>query len=182
MSELTDKLRERLEISYKDINLLCPCYDPIKYIPETWSGTLVDILKMEEIPAKDRLWVCVRHTFMTDRQLHLYGLACVRQCEHLSTDPRVKECNDVVERYLAGQATSEELSSAESAAESAAEAAESASRSAESAARSAAWSAESAAWSAESAARSAESAARSAAWSAESAARSAESAASAAAE
>jgi hypothetical protein len=126
----------------------------------------------------DALWAlrCVKGA---DRDIRLFGVWCARQVEHLNTDPAVKACNDVAERYANGEATEEERSAAESAARSAAEsAARSAARSAaesaaESAARSAAWSAaesaaESAAWSA------AESAARSAAWSAaESAARSA---------
>ncbi len=192
-------------ITYADIKAFGPCYDPNKHIPETWTGTLVDILKMTGVPAKDKLWAVVRHQFMSDRQLHLYGLACARMSESNSTDPRVKVCNDTTEAYLKGEATKEQLNAAAESAESAAEstryaAAESAARyaAAESAARSArsAWSAaryaaesaESAAWSAryaaESAAESARYAAEStryaAAESAESAARSAWSAESAA--
>jgi hypothetical protein len=96
---------------------------------------------------------------------------------HAAKYPAVRECIDVVRKYLAGGASLQELLAARSAAQSARFAAESAARSAaqsarsaaESAARSAAESAaQSAAWSA------AESAAQSAAWSAaESAARSA---------
>ena len=177
-------------LTYSDIVALSPCYDPIKHISSTWQGTLIDVLKLQNVPAKDRLWVTVRADFMTDKQLHQYGQACARMCETNSDDPRVKVCNDVVEAFFSGMATKEQLADAESAARSAAwsiarSAAWSTTRSAESATKSAAWSAaESAVWSAESAtrsatksaesaARSAESAARSAAWSAESAARSA---------
>ena len=74
-------------------------------------------------------------------------------------DNRIRDCINTVKRWIKGEASLEDVSTAWSAAESAAE---STAWSAESAARSAAWSAESAA----------ESAARSAAWSAESAARS----------
>ena len=152
------------KITYEEIKSFNPCYDPVKYIKKDFNGTLASILKMKKVPAKDRLWVVVRHQLMTDKQLHLYGLACARMSEKYTTDKRVKECNDVVERYINGKATIEELNTAESAAVSAAVSA----LSAESAA--AAWSAaESAAESAESArsARSAAwSAARSAAWSA----------------
>ncbi len=153
-----------MKLTYNQIVEFGPCYDPVKYIPKDWSGTVIDILKMKDVSAKDRLWVAVRHQLLTDRQIHLYGLGCARLSEKYSTDPRVKECNDTVELYLAGKATKEQLSAARSAAWSAESAAWSAARSA---ARSAAWSAESAAESAESAAWSA---ARSAAWSAESAA------------
>ena len=134
------------QITYAEIKEFGPCYDPTRYIPETYLGTAIDILKMINVPAKDRLWVVVRHTIMTDKQLHLYGLACARMAESNSTDIRVKACNDTVEKYLKGEATKEELDVAWSAAWSAA--------------RSAAWSAESAAWSAESAWSAARSAAQ----------------------
>ena len=140
-----------MKLTYQTIKDLGPCYDPVKYISKDWEGAVLDILRMTEVPAKDRLWVCVRRTLLTDRQLHLYGLTCARMSEKYSNDARVKQCNDVVERFLEGKATKAELEEAESAA---------------GAARSAAWSA---AWSAAGAARSAESAAgaaRSAAWSA----------------
>lgn len=103
-------------ISYDEIKAFEPCYDPNKFIPNDWLGTVIDILKMADVPAKDRLWVCVRHQFLTDRQLHLYALACARQVENNSQDPRVKECNNVMEAFLKGEATKEQLSSASTAA------------------------------------------------------------------
>ncbi len=136
-------LSKTSKITYAQIKALGPCYDPIKFIPAIWSGTIKQILKMENVEAKDRLWVAVRADFLTLKQIHAYGLACARLSEVYNTDPRVKQCNDVVERYLKSQASESELSSAWSAAESAAARA---ARSAESAAWSAAWSAESAAW------------------------------------
>src|SRR5450631_881780 len=99
-------------LTYYDIKALGPCYDPRQYIPAAYSGTLVDILKLKDPKPADRLWVVVRHTNMTDRQLHLYGLACARQTEKNSTDPRVKACNDIVEAYTNGMATREQLDSA----------------------------------------------------------------------
>ena len=79
-------------------------------------------------------------------------------------DNRIRDCINTVKRWIKGEASLEDVSTAWSAAESAAESAESAARSAaESAAESAA---RSAAWSAESAARSAAWSAESAAWSA----------------
>jgi hypothetical protein len=167
-------------ITVSDIRGMNPCYDPSRYLKEDFEGTLIDLLKNEKIPAVDRLWVCVRQTLLTDKELQLYGLVCARMCEKYAISKEVKECNDVVERFLEGKATREELFAAGSAAGSAARSAGFAAWSAESAARSAGSAARSAARFAESAARSAESAARSAgsaARSAESAARSAESAA-----
>lgn len=41
-----------------------------------------------------------------------FALDQARSVEHLSNDPRVKQCNDVTERFLAGKASREELDAA----------------------------------------------------------------------
>ena len=48
------------QLTIKDIRNLNPCYDPNKYLPEDWTGTVVDILNIEECSATDRIWVAVR--------------------------------------------------------------------------------------------------------------------------
>jgi hypothetical protein len=91
-----------------------------------------------------------------------YALFAARQCEPLSYDPCVKQCNDTVQAWLDGKATLEQV-------ESAAEPVEAAAWSERAAVWSAAGSAERAAraaGSAERAAESAEAAERAAVWSA----------------
>jgi hypothetical protein len=169
-------------ITYKDIKELKPCYDPIKYLKTAeWSGTLIDILNIEECSASDRLWV-ISH-YLEEKQARLFMSRCARYAYNLlpaeNQNKEVLSVIELVEQYGLGQITEEEFknkrSAAESAAWSAAESATRATRAAESAAWLAAWSAAestarlagwSAAWSAaESAARSAaESAAESAAY------------------
>ena len=34
-----------------------PCYDPTEYLSEDWEGTLIEVLKDNRIPTKDRIWV-----------------------------------------------------------------------------------------------------------------------------
>ena len=46
-----------MRITYQDIKDLEPCYDPVKYIPKTWEGTLQDVLDLQDVPVNDRLWV-----------------------------------------------------------------------------------------------------------------------------
>ena len=106
----------------------------------------------------DALWAlrCVKDH---DHDMRLYAVWCARQVEHLNTDPRVKNCNDVAERFANGQATEDELAAACAAARDAAWAA--ASAAAWDAARDAAWAAVCAAESA-----AAWDAARDAAWAA----------------
>ena len=63
----------------------------------------------------DALWAlrCVKGR---DHDMRLYAVWCARQVEHLNTDPRVKNCNDVAERFANGQATEDELAAASAAA------------------------------------------------------------------
>ena len=138
-----------------DIRSWGPCYDPARHLPEDWSGTAIDILRMESIPPKDRLWVVLREGVLDLRTLRLFAIACARRVQHLMADPRSITAIDVAERHVNGLATDEEL-------EAAARAAEWAAAAAARAARAAAW----AAWAETRAAR----AARAAAWAARAAA------------
>ena len=63
----------------------------------------------------DALWAlrCVKGH---DRDLRLYAVWCARQVEHLNADERLKNCNDVSERFANGEATQEELDAARAAA------------------------------------------------------------------
>ena len=96
---------------------------------------------------------------LTDAQLRLYAVRCVRRVQRLMTDPRSVAVLDVAERHSKGEATDKELSTAWAAAWDAAE--EAAEEAAE-----AAWAA---AWAARAAADAAwdASAAAAAAWDAE---------------
>jgi hypothetical protein len=67
----------------------------------------------------DALW-CLRAVSGHDKELRLYAVWCVRQVQHLLTDPRSLHALDVVERYAHGQATRDELIAAGAAAQNAA--------------------------------------------------------------
>jgi len=91
------------------IKSYAPCYCPTKYIPKDWSGSLVDILKMEEVSKLDRLWVA-RHA-MDDKGNRLFAVWCAREALKLipNPDPRSVEACNVSERFANGEATKEEL-------------------------------------------------------------------------
>jgi hypothetical protein len=99
-----------------DIRNLHPCYDPKRYAPEGWSGTLVDILDATQISAKDRIWVVAG--LLDDRTNRLFAVWCARQALALvgNPDPRSVNACDVAERYANGEATLEELHAASDAA------------------------------------------------------------------
>ena len=107
-------------ITIDDIRKLGPCYDPTKYLPEGWSGTLIDILNVTDCPVEDRSWVVTG--FLDDRANRLFAVWCVRESLKLTDDPdprSVAVC-DVAERYANGQATDDELAAAWAAARDAA--------------------------------------------------------------
>jgi len=106
-----------------DIRSWDPCYDPARYLPEDWEGTVLDILRNDEIPAEDRLWVVLREELIDAKTLRLFAVWCARQVEHLMTDPRSTAALDVAERFAHGKATQEEVDAAWAAARAAARAA-----------------------------------------------------------
>jgi hypothetical protein len=137
-----------------------PCYDPSKYLPEDWSGTVIDLLDRKDIPFQDRLWVICRNDFLSDKLMRLFAVWCARQVQHLTNDERSARAIDTAEAFAHGNATQEDLAAAWAAARDAAwDAAWAVARAA---ARDAAWAvARDAAWAA---ARDAAWAAADAAW------------------
>lgn len=96
----------------------------------------------------DALWCC-RAEPQYDREWRLFAVWCARQVQHLMTDPRSVAAIDVAERHAWGEATDEELATAQDAAWAAwaAAAAWVAQEAAQEAARAVAWTvARAAAW------------------------------------
>lgn len=96
-------------ITIHDILRLNPCYDPIRYLPKDWQGTLVDILNIEDCPPEDRIWVVTR--LLDDKTSRLFAVWCARQALKLVKDPdpqSIKAC-DVADKFAEGKATQDEL-------------------------------------------------------------------------
>ena len=56
-----------------DIRSWNPCYDPIKYFPDSEIHTAVSILKNNEIPFEDRLWCVLRTELISERTMRLFA-------------------------------------------------------------------------------------------------------------
>ena len=96
-------------ITIADIRAKNPCYDPARYLPEGWSGTLLDVLAVENVPCEDRVWVVTQ--FLDDKTNRLFAVWCAREALKLvdNPDPRSWAACDVAERFANGQATWQEL-------------------------------------------------------------------------
>ena len=100
------------QFTIKDIRDFEPCYDPNKYLPENWSGTILDILNNKAIPFEDRLWVICRNEFVSDKLMRLFAVWSARQVQHLMQDQRSINALDVAERFANGLATQQEMADA----------------------------------------------------------------------
>ena len=149
------------------------CYDPADVLGSDWSGTILDIMEMSNIPAKDKIWAFCREGAATERQQHIAACRFAREVWHLMEDPRSRAAVEAKEAWLRGEISDEQLKAAAGAARATARAAKVAAR----AARAAAWAAVAAADSWHSAATWAATAAMATAWAAVAAADSAASAA-----
>jgi hypothetical protein len=82
-----------------DIRNWGPCYDPSRYLAETWQGTALDILNDKRIPFKDRLWVILRTDLVSEKLMRRFAVWCARQVQRLMTDERSLHALDVAEAY-----------------------------------------------------------------------------------
>lgn len=53
-------------VTMKDIRSWFPCHDPNKFLPEDWSGTILDALEDERIPTQHILW-CLSKDVLIDQ-------------------------------------------------------------------------------------------------------------------
>ena len=113
-----------MKITVEDVRAKNPCYDPTKFVSEDWAGTVIDILKMENVKPADRLWITTR--FLDDKTNRLFATWCAREALKLieNPDPRSIEACNVAEKFANGNATIEDLNAANATAYAAAYAAD----------------------------------------------------------
>lgn len=109
-------------ITYEQFLQFKPCYlyDPDKkklmdataQRRERWSA--LDILELDEIPAKDRLWVVLREELIDAPLLHEFACRCAeRALSRVKTpDPRSLRAIEVKRAWLRGKATDKEWAAA----------------------------------------------------------------------
>ena len=91
---------------------------------EGYEWAIKNCQTMQEVwdTVKDEwlIWVAIRAGVLTDRELHEFSLYCAESVKHLMTDERSLNALVVKRKWLDGEATDEELSTARSAADDAA--------------------------------------------------------------
>jgi hypothetical protein len=94
----THKVTKKFDLNY--IRSFNPCYDPIKYLDETWEGTILDIVKNNTIPFEDVLWLAMRTDFVSERLMRIFAVWCARQVQHLMKDQRSVDALDFMDAYI----------------------------------------------------------------------------------
>ena len=115
------KIGKKSGLKYFDINDIRswnPCYNPKKHLSEDFRGTVVTILKNENIPFEDRLWVVLRNDLISDRVMRLFAVWSYRQTLKFvkNQDKRSINAANIAEKYANGKLTKKELKAAERAA------------------------------------------------------------------
>ena len=141
-------------------------YARVAAMRDEWSA--LDVLALDGVSNKDKLWAVLREEFIDAPVLHEYACRCAEYALTFGREPdsRSIAAIEAKRKWLRGEISNDDLTAARDAAWDAAAAAWSAAaaaRSAAAAARDAAWDAAAAAWSAAAAARDAWDAARAAA-------------------
>ena len=110
------------------------------------SADALEILTLRRIPADERLWAVLREEFIPAPILHEFACRCAEDALSRIYNPDPRSINAIVvkRRWIAGEATDEELAAARTAAWAAQAAAQDAARTAaqaaaQAAARTAAW-------------------------------------------
>ena len=82
------------------------------------SADALEILALRRIPAEDRLWAVLREKFIPTPILHEFACRCAEDALSRIDNPDPRSINAIVvkRRWIAGEATDEELAAAEAAA------------------------------------------------------------------
>ena len=96
------------------------------------SADALEILALRRIPAEDRLWAVLREKFIPTPILHEFACRCAEDALSRIDNPDPRSINAIVvkRRWIAGEATDEELAAARTAAWAAQAAAQDAARTA----------------------------------------------------
>lgn len=99
-----------------DLRALEPCADPVDHFgldPE-WKGTIIDILKMESLNAKDRVWVACQPGVISEKLQRLFAVWYARRIltDCKTPDPTIIACIEAAERFANGEGTAEEMEAA----------------------------------------------------------------------
>jgi hypothetical protein len=90
------------KITLQNIRDLNPCYDPTKYLSKNWSGTIQDILLLEECPAVDRLWVAVR--LLPKEIAEIFAIDCAFSAANIAANVTAAYVADAAYAYAAAYA------------------------------------------------------------------------------
>lgn len=98
----------------KKIRARTLAHNPAEYFPEGWRGNALDVLRMDQIPARFRLEIVLFRSWIGARTLRLFAVWCARQAlaKIANPDPRAGTACEVAELFAQGKATRDALKAA----------------------------------------------------------------------
>ena len=97
-------------MSFQILVLFFSLFDQRKYLPKNWSGTALDILKIEDCPRGIRLKTVLHENWIEPQGLRLFMCKCVELIFEFVEKPELENAIKVVYQYMKGDATLQELS------------------------------------------------------------------------
>lgn len=97
------------KITHDDIAAMQPCTSSTLFAPDGFSCTILDLLKMENIPVVDRMWVAMNHDVLPLKTKRKFLVWCGRQSEHNLDEDKLQFARDVELKYLDGKVSDKEL-------------------------------------------------------------------------
>ncbi len=71
-------------INYNDIKNLWLSVESSDFFTEDWSGTVLDVLNMENLPNSDKLWIVINDKFISTEILEKFTDFCSKDSEYIN--------------------------------------------------------------------------------------------------
>ena len=97
------------KITHADIVAMKPCKNPLNFATGGFSFTVLELLKMENIPVVDRMWVVMHPEILPLKIKRKFLVWCGRQSEHNLDEDKLALAKAAEEKYLKGEVTDKEL-------------------------------------------------------------------------
>jgi hypothetical protein len=92
-----------VRFTLQDIISWVPELDPRSYLPPNWTGTVLDVLRIKQIPEELRLQIVLRNTLLDDPTLRQFAIRVARIVEPLANSPASSKAISAAQTFVERQ-------------------------------------------------------------------------------